>query len=139
MGMTGMTPAEMDEVLGRHFAAEGAQDVEGLLATLTDDAEHDVVGAGVLKGKEEIAGRYRELFATFKEEGIEPLRRLHGDDFLVDEIIWTARAIGDPFGIPGRNRVVSTRLMHVCEFRDGKMSREIVWMDVGAIMAQLAD
>ncbi len=27
--------------------------------------------------------------------------------------------------------------MHVCDFRDGRISREQVWMDVGAIVAQL--
>jgi hypothetical protein len=32
---------------------------------------------------------------------------------------------------------VTFRLMHVCEFRDGRISRENVWMDVAAIVAQL--
>ena len=37
---------------------------------------------------------------------------------------------------PGRT--VQFRILHVCEFRDGKISRENVWLDVAAIMQQLA-
>jgi hypothetical protein len=33
---------------------------------------------------------------------------------------------------------VTFRILHVCEFRDGRMCRENVWLDSGAIVAQLA-
>jgi predicted ester cyclase len=65
------------------------------------------------------------------------VRRLYGEDFVVDEVMITARATGMMLGIPGNNREVTFRLMHVCEFRDGRMSRENVWMDVAALMQQL--
>ena len=38
-----LTPAQMDAKLDEHFAFEAADDVEGVLATLTDEAEHDIV------------------------------------------------------------------------------------------------
>jgi uncharacterized protein len=49
-----------------------------------------------------------------------------------------AHAIGHPFGIDGRNRELQFRLLHVFEFRAGLISRENAWLDVGAIMSQLA-
>jgi len=135
-----MTPEEMDKIFARHCEAEAAHDVDAILDTLTEDAEHDVVGdpAGVLRGREAIGGRYRDLFAGLDENTVEPLRRYYGEGFFVDESLFSARAIGLVLGMPGQNRPVTFRILHVCEFRDGRMSRENVWLDVAAIMQQLA-
>src|SRR6476620_3201303 len=48
----GTTPAQMDELIERHLAAEAAGDVAGAIAVYTDDVEHDVVGSptGVAHG-----------------------------------------------------------------------------------------
>jgi steroid delta-isomerase-like uncharacterized protein len=134
-----MTPDEMDEVFARHCAAEAAKDVEAILDTLTDDAEHDVVGdpTGVLHGREAIARRYEELFGALTEDKVESLRRYHGEGFFVDEARYFGRVVGPFMGFPGGNTPVDFRILHVCEFRDGKMSRENVWLDVGSIVAQL--
>jgi steroid delta-isomerase-like uncharacterized protein len=134
-----MQPADIDEIMGRHYAAEAAHDLDAILATLTDDVEHDVVGdpSGVLREPEAIKQRYQQLFADLGDQQVTPVRRLYGEDFVVDEVMITARATGMMLGIPGNNREVTFRLMHVCEFRDGRMSRENVWMDVAALMQQL--
>jgi steroid delta-isomerase-like uncharacterized protein len=134
-----MQPADIDEIMGRHYAAEAAHDLDAILASLTDDVEHDVVGdpSGVLREPEAIKQRYQQLFADLGDQQVTPVRRLYGEDFVVDEVMITARATGMMLGIPGNNREVTFRLMHVCEFRDGRMSRENVWMDVAALMQQL--
>jgi predicted ester cyclase len=41
-------------------------------------------------------------------------------------------------GLPGRNRRITFRLVHICETRDGRISRESVWMDSAAVVAQLS-
>ena len=135
-----MTPSEMNAVFDRHCAAEAANDIETIMDTLTDDAEHDVVGdpAGVLRGREAIAQRYTELFGSLAEDKMESLHRYHGEGFFVDESRYVGRVVGPFMGFPGGNTPVDFRIMHVCEFRDGKMSRETVWLDVAAIMQQLA-
>lgn len=135
-----MTPDEMDAVFDRHAAAEGAQDLDALLDTLTEDAEHDVVGdpTGVLRGKRAISQRYRQLFQDLADEEFKTTRRYHGENFLVDDSEWVGRATGMLMGIPGENRPLRFRILHVCEFRDGKISRENVWLDVASIMQQLA-
>ena len=66
------------------------------------------------------------------------LRRLYGDDFLVDESMWRGKAPGRPFGLEGRGRPLEFRLLHVIEFAaDGAMKRENVWIDMGAVLQQL--
>jgi ketosteroid isomerase-like protein len=66
-----------------------------------------------------------------------PVARWHGDNFLVDEITLTGQ-IDEArlFGLEGRAGHASFRLLHVLEFRDGKISRKNVWADTAAILAQ---
>ena len=39
-----LTREQMDRKLDEHFGFEAADDVEGVLSTLTEDVEHDIVG-----------------------------------------------------------------------------------------------
>ncbi|MEV6066556.1 ester cyclase [Nocardia sp. NPDC052001] len=135
-----MTRDEMDALFARHAAGEASKNVDAILDTLTADAEHDVVGdpGGILRDHTAIRQRYDGLLAALDEDKFETLHRYYGDDFLVDESHWYGRVPGVFLGIPGGNRPVDFRILHVCEFRDGRMSRENIWLDVAAIMQQLA-
>jgi ketosteroid isomerase-like protein len=134
-----MTPDEMDELFARHCAAEFANDTAGILDSLTDDVEHDVVGdpAGVLYDRGLIAKRYHEVFTALADESLTRLRRYYGDGYFVDDSMCDATVRGQFLGMPGNNRRISFRLLHVCDVKDGRISRENVWMDVGAVMGQL--
>jgi hypothetical protein len=69
---------------------------------------------------------------------VTSLRRLYGEDFLVDESLWRGKAPGKPFGIEGRGRPLEFRLLHIIEFdAGGAIKRENVWLDLAAIMQQL--
>ena len=59
------------------------------------------------------------------------------DDALVLEQQMTGTVIGEMLGIPGNGRRITFRILHVFEFRDGLISREQVWLDTAAIVAQL--
>jgi ketosteroid isomerase-like protein len=136
-----MDRATMDRIVNEHFGYEAADDVEGVLGTLTDDVRHLVVGAptGELTGKDAVRPFYEQLFADLKGEGVEPVARWYGDDFVVDETLWTGLVEdGRVFGLPGRSGRVTFRLLHVFELRDGLISREHVWSDVVAIAEQTA-
>lgn len=135
-----MTPDEMDRVLAAHFAAEAEGDVEGIVATLTDDVIHDTVGfpgGEVLRDHDAIAARYAQLFAVVQDATVEPVSRLHGENFIVDECRYSARTTAAAFGWPANQRV-SVRLLHVCEFRDGRMSRENVWQGPPTVLEPAA-
>ncbi len=135
-----LTRAQMDRKMDEHFAFEAADDVEGVLATLSDDAEHDIVGlpTGPTRGREGPRGFYETLFGDLADGKVETLRRYYGDDFMVDESLWRGRAPGRPFGIEGKGRPLEFRLLHVVEFEpSGAMKRENVWVDRAAIQSQL--
>ncbi|WP_345294994.1 ester cyclase [Luteimonas vadosa] len=126
----------MDE----HFRFEANDDVEGVLGTLADDVEHDVVGspAGPTHGAESARPFYEGLFQDLADSQVTCLRRLYGPDFLVDESLWRGTAPGRPFGLQGRGRPLEFRLLHVVEFSGtGAIRRENVWIDYAAVLKQL--
>jgi predicted ester cyclase len=136
-----LTTQQMDAKLDEHFGYEMRDDVEGVLATLTEDVEHDIVGwpPGPSHGREATRNFYVSLFADLADGQVRSVRRLYGDNFLVDESIWSGTAVGRPFGFEGRGRPLEFRLLHVLEFTDdGRISRENVWLDSAAIAAQLS-
>ena len=134
------TRDEMDELMDRHFGFEAADDIEGVLATLAPDAEHDIVGwpAGPSHGREGARAFYEQMFEDLSGGRVTTKRRLYGDGFLVDESLWEGVASGSPFGLEGRGRPLAFRILHVLEFSDdGKIQRENCWVDMGAILRQL--
>jgi len=135
-----LTPQQMDAKIDEHFRYEANDDVAGVLATLAHNATHDIVGypTGPTQDREAIRAFYENLFADLAESKTQPVRRLYGDNFLIDESLWEGRAPGRPFGIEGRNRPLSFRLLHVVEFSsEGQIQKEQVWVDGMAIMNQL--
>ena len=135
-----LTRTEMDRKIDEHFAFEAGDDVEGVLATLSPDVKHDIVGSphGPTHGRDGARPFYERLFTDLSEGKVETVKRLYGDGFLVDESLWRGRAPGAPFGLEGRNRPLAFRLLHVLEFDDqGGIERENVWVDLAAIIRQL--
>jgi hypothetical protein len=135
-----LTPAEMDQKIDEHFDFEARDDVEGVLATLAPDADHDIVGwpGGPTVGREGARPFYETLFADLSEGKVTCVKRLYGENFLVDESVWEGTAPGRPFGLEGRGRPLRFRLLHVVEFSDaGQIQRENVWVDLAAMMQQL--
>ena len=135
------TRQQLDALINEHFGYEAADDVDGVLASLAQEVRHEVVPSpmGEQTDKAGIRDFYEMLFASLKGEGVTPLRRLYGDDFVVDETLWHGRVLdGRPFLMPGTSGQVSFRLLHVFEVRDGKIAREQVWCDLAALQRQLS-
>jgi hypothetical protein len=141
-GVMSLTREQMDAAIDAHFGFEAADDVAGVLATLSEDVEHDIVGwpPGVAHGRAAARPFYESLFADLADGHVECLRRLYGENFLVDESLWSGRAVGRPFGLEGRDRPLTFRLLHVIEFTEtAELKRENVWIDLAAIQRQLAE
>lgn len=135
-----MTREEMDRVVNDHFHYEATDDVPGVMSTLTEDAEHEVIPSpvGALKDREKQRAYYEMPFDALDGESVTPLRRYYGEDFLIDETLWHGRVKdGAPFLCDGRSGPVDFRLLHVFELRDGKIAREQVWCDLAEIQRQL--
>ncbi len=135
-----LTRTMMDSKIDEHFGFEARDDVAGVLATLAPDVEHDIVGwpSGPAHGRDGARPFYEALFADLSDGKVTCLKRLYGEDFLVDESVWRGKAPGRPFGLEGRDRPLEFRLLHVIEFaKDGAIARENVWIDLAAIQRQL--
>jgi steroid delta-isomerase-like uncharacterized protein len=134
-----MDQTEMITLVERHLKAEGAGDVDGAVAVYTEDIEHDDVGmpGGAITGKAAAREFYEHLTANFRTEGEETRHRYFAGESMILEQRMTRTVIGEMLGIPGNGRSVSFRILHVFDFRDGLISREQVWLDSGAIVAQL--
>ncbi len=135
-----MTREQMDLKIDEHFGFEAEDDVDGVLATLATDVEHDIVGwpSGPSQGREAARAFYETLFSDLSDGKVTCVKRLYGDGFLVDESVWNGRAPGKPFGLDGKDRPLAFRLLHIVEFADdGDIKRENVWIDLAAILRQL--
>lgn len=135
-----MTPEQMDELVNAHFNFEATDDIDGVMGTLAAEAEHEVIPSpvGALTDPAKMRSYYEMLFRDLKGESVTPLRRLYGEDFLIDETLWHGYVEdGRPFLCDGKSGKVSFRLLHVFNLRDGKISREQVWCDLAAIQEQL--
>ena len=135
-----LTPQQMDRRIDEHFGFEASDNVEGVLATLAPDATHDIVGypTGPTHGRDAARAFYEQTFKDLAESKVSVIKRLYGQNFLVDESLWEGRAPGRPFGLEGRNRPLKFRLLHVIEFtEDAQIAREQVWLDMAAIIQQL--
>ncbi len=136
----GMTREQMDALVNQHFAFEATDDVDGVMSSLADSVQHEVIPSpvGALNDREQIRAFYQMLFGALDGESVTPLRRLYGEDFLIDETIWHGYIKdGHPFLCDGKSGKVSFRLLHVFNLRDGRIARENVWCDLAAIQQQL--
>ncbi len=139
--MKTMNREEMDKLVNDHFMYEATDNIEGVLRTFIDDAEHEVIGGpdGPLQGKAAIRRFYERLFPDLKGERVEPVMRLYGDDFLIDEAIWVGEVVdGRAFKLDGKAGRVRLRLLHVFQLRDGLIARENFWFDFDDLKRQLA-
>src|SRR5262249_45442108 len=75
-----LPPADMDWIIDAHFEAERRGDVEAILATVSDDISHEVLGAGLgpLRGKAAVRAFYEQLSQDLSIDTYTTVRRIHG-------------------------------------------------------------
>ena len=134
-----MNQQRMKQLIEQHIAAEMAGDTAGAVSVYTDDVEHDMIGSptGPVHGPAAAQGFYDHLTADLNTERMTPTREQYGEDFCVVEHQATCVVKGTFMGIPGNDRRVSFRMLHVWDFKDDAISREQIWLDGGSIAAQL--
>jgi ketosteroid isomerase-like protein len=135
-----MTRDEIDRILERHFAALQRRDLDGILATYIEDAEHDAVGRdpNPIRGRAALGSFYRESLADLANTKVIPVRRFYGEEFAVDESIVDGYAQGRPFDLEGYSRPVRFRILRIFEFQGGLIARESAWFDIVAVQRQLS-
>lgn len=129
------------EIIDRHFAAENAHDVEGTLATYTDDIVWDDVTHpdSPFRGKDEVGQVYSGIIDAIPDVNLRTVRRFTGEGgrFVVDESILTGHVEGEWSGMQGGGAPVEVRILHIFEVRDGLISYENAWFDASAVQRQI--
>lgn len=126
----GMSHEEMDRILDEHFRYEANDDLDGVMSSLADGhVRHEAIPSpvGELTDRKQIRDYYAMLYACSRGDKVTRIRRLYGDDFMVDETLWEGEMLD------GKTGKGANRLLHVFTFRDGKIAHEQVWLDLAAI------
>jgi steroid delta-isomerase-like uncharacterized protein len=129
------------DIIDRHFAAENDHDVEGTLATYTDDVVWDDVTHPLcpVQGKSAAGAIYTSILEAIPDLHLEPVRRFGTSDRVVDESILTGHVEGQWAGVEGRGAPVTVRILHVFDLRDGLIARENTWFDSAAVLRQVEE
>jgi steroid delta-isomerase-like uncharacterized protein len=127
------------EVIERHMAAEDRQDVEATVATFTEDCYYRVPGLGMeLRGRDQIAGWYRELFAAVPDFRNADERYYPAGDMVFFEARMEGSHLGDWVGWAPTGRTFSVpMLVRIPIAEDGLLEAEIVYFDASALFTQL--
>lgn len=135
----------MIAVFERHVEAEMAGDLDGTMATMTDDPHlnHVPTMAGGV-GRQSVQAFYRDhLVGKFfpPDVTMATLSRTVGQDQLVDEIAisFTHTKPIDWLlpGVPATGKRVEMVVAVIVGFRDGKISHEHIYWDQGSVLVQV--
>ena len=113
-------------VIEAHFGSEASGRIDAAIELYTDDIVWEAPARNlVIKGKEQVAANYREIFSVLKDVEFHTLDRFATEDRVVDDSVVTFEVAREgfiplPLGTKGE-----MRLTHIFEMRDGKISKEI--------------
>jgi len=137
-----MTREDMDKIVNDHFRFEATDDLDGVMSSLAEGPlRHEVVPSpwGEINDAAQIRAYYTMLYDCSRGENATCIRRLYGDDFLVDETLWEGEILdGKPFGMDGKSGRGKNRVLHVFVFRDGKIAHEQAWIELAAMQSYVS-
>lgn len=124
-----------------HLRAESTQDLEGLLAGMTEDCYNLVMcePSPLYQGPEEVARRYHLLWTAFPDLDVR-LRRVVAIEgsWAVTEHTLSGTHDGPLFGVPPTGRKLSVETCVVWELADTRVRGEIVYFDLATLLRQAA-
>lgn len=130
--------AEYTEVLHRHLAAETVFDMDGTLATLTDDCLFEDMATGETKrGRDGVRSYYHEWWTAF---GIIPedIRSYNvREDFLIVETRFVGKHQGSYRGLAATGNRIDLPVAIFISLRDGLMSGERFYYDRATLLSQI--
>ena len=131
-------PSWRVKLIEQHIDVENRHLMEEMLATLSDENPvRDEVAGNVYKGKDAVAGRYAELWRAFPDFNVRPMRFTEEDGIVVMEAIYSGTHKGAYLGMEGTGQSFSIRLINVFEFKDDRIARENIYIDLASQLRQL--
>jgi steroid delta-isomerase-like uncharacterized protein len=113
-----------------YFEAIAKRDVEAIAGHWREDGVDDLVPLGPLRGTEEIASFFRELFAAVPDVEMTVTRVVAGETEAVVEWRLTGNFTGGPFqGIDPTGRRLDVRGIDLVEIEDGQIVGNTAYYD----------
>ena len=113
-----------------YFEAIAGRDVDGVVAHWKEDGVIDLVPLGILRGHDEIAAFFREMFAAFPDAETTVMRVAADQSHVAVEWRMTAHFTGAPFqGVEPTGRPVELRGIDLIEIADGKNVTNTAYYD----------
>jgi hypothetical protein len=138
-----MSREDMDRVVDDHFRFEATDDLDGVMGSLAEGPlRHEIIPSpfGEVSDRRQIRDYYAMLYKSARGDKATCIRRLYGDDFLIDETLWEGEIVdGKPFLAEGKSGRGANRILHVFVFRDGKIAYEQAWIDLAAMQGYLSE
>ena len=119
----------------RHSIAEDARDIEGLIATLSEDCIYEIVPTGQRwQGHAGARRFYEELFAAFPDNAFALTEIVIGPQGAFEVATLTGTNKGPWAGVPASGLAVSLEVLILFPWdRDaGRFGGERIWFDRGA-------
>lgn len=133
-----LAPAN-DAVLRRHLSAETSFDMEGTLATLTDDCLFEDMPSGeTYRGRPAVRIYYQEWWSAFGNVPTRSRTYVPTDDCLIVETRFAGVHKGSWRGIAATGRPIDLPIAIFVSFRDGLMAGERFYYDRQALLDQIA-
>jgi hypothetical protein len=132
-------PAELREVKRlwiRHSIAEDARDIEGLIATLTDEPEYEIVPTGQRwTGIAGVRSFYTELFAAFPDNRFALTEIVVGPQGVFEVARLTGTNLGAWAGAPASGLPVDLEVLILFPWDPAarRFTGERIWFDRGAL------
>lgn len=126
------------DVLRRHVGAETAFDMEGTLATLTEDCLFEDMPTGEIhRGREGVRRYYREWWDAFGNVPEGSRRYVPAGDMLIVETRFVGVHRGAYCGHAASGRPLDLPIAIFVSFRDGLMSGERFYYDRESLLRQI--
>ncbi len=123
-----------------HLEAESTQDLEALLAGMTEDCYNLVLcdPSRLYQGPEAVARRYRGLWAAFPDLEVR-LRRIVAieGELAVTEHTLSGTHDGPLFGVGPTGRSVQVETVVIWEFAGERIRGETVYFDLATMLRQV--
>jgi len=131
---------DMAQEIDSHLTAESVQDLETLLAGMTEDCYNLVPcdPSPLYRGPEAVARRYRGLWTAFPDLHVR-LRRVVAIDgeLAVTEHTLSGTHSGPLFGVAATARPVQVETVVIWEFAGNRIRGEIVYFDLATMLRQV--
>jgi|SRR5437867_2500157 len=124
-------------ILHQHLAAETVFDMEGTLATLTEDCVFEDVPTGeVYRGLESVRAYYHEWWTAFAIVPQDIRSYIVSESFLIVETRFVGAHRGGYRGTAPTGRPLNLPVAIFINLRDGLMSGERFYYDRATLLAQ---